>query len=349
MTAVLIIAPFADRHIRPVTYELISAARQILGLISDGRAVPAAPEQMIRIAVLHPDPEIPARTIAAQTGLPTDGIRTAGFEPDTSETHIHCLEWLMQRVKPSTVIAAHTSQARGFVPGLAVRTASVALSGVQAVRSDPEGIVFLRSVHSNTMRLPVIPGKGQPVIMTVFPGTFGPCRPQQGPSGPVAVLDPPPRPGRSPKISTDRIIERHRIDSSLEEARVIVSAGRGIQEKEHLGDVFKLASHFPAAAVGASRPLVDAGWIGYGHQVGITGAAVSPELYIACGISGSSQHLAGMKDSGLIVSINSNPDAPICRYSDICIRADAAAFVKKMLEKLCRSGTRPADPAKHEG
>ena len=121
---------------------------------------------------------------------------------------------------------------------------------------------------------------------------------------------------------------------SLARARVIVSAGRGINERENLDAITALAHQFASSAVGSSRPLVDMGWIGYGHQVGITGATVAPRLYIACGISGSSQHLAGMKDSGFVVSININPDAAIHLHSDVCIHEDVLSFIQAFLKAL---------------
>ncbi len=138
--------------------------------------------------------------------------------------------------------------------------------------------------------------------------------------------------------SAGRIIHRHILkkecgNKELKGAKIIVSAGRGIGEKERLKEIFEFAECFSSSAVGASRPLVDMGWIGYDHQVGITGAEVSPRLYIACGISGSSQHIAGMKGSEIVVSINKNPDAPIFRHSDICIRADVHEFIKEFLKQ----------------
>jgi electron transfer flavoprotein alpha subunit len=126
-------------------------------------------------------------------------------------------------------------------------------------------------------------------------------------------------------------------NQALKGAKVIVAAGRGMKEKENLEFVFKFAKYFSSSAVGASRPLVDMGWIGYEHQVGVTGAVVAPELYIACGISGSSQHIAGMKDAGLVVSINKNPAAPLFFHSDLCIIEDALEFIPAFLKKAGES------------
>ncbi len=135
------------------------------------------------------------------------------------------------------------------------------------------------------------------------------------------------------RIIHGQILRKACGNKALKGAKIIVSAGRGIGEKDGLKEIFKFAECFSSSAVGASRPLVDMGWIGYDHQVGITGAEVSPRLYIACGISGSSQHIAGMKGSEIVVSINKNPDAPIFRHSDICIIADVHEFIKEFLKQ----------------
>ncbi|OQY13278.1 MAG: hypothetical protein B6I31_01465 [Desulfobacteraceae bacterium 4572_19] len=130
------------------------------------------------------------------------------------------------------------------------------------------------------------------------------------------------------RIQHQRITKTTRENHTLKEAKVIISAGRGIGKKENLEYIFKFAKCFSSSVVGASRPLVDMGWIEYEHQVGITGASVAPKLYIACGISGSSQHLAGIKDAEIIISINNNPAAPIFRHSDFCIVEDVLEFIQ---------------------
>ena len=131
-----------------------------------------------------------------------------------------------------------------------------------------------------------------------------------------------------------RVICEHIIEGiDLADAEVIVSGGRGLKRPEDFKMLEELAKHL-GGVVGSSRPLVDEGWIGKEHQVGFSGNTVKPKLYIACGISGSPQHLAGMRDSEVIIAINLDPSAPIFRYADIGIIGDIYEVVPRFIEIL---------------
>ncbi len=140
---------------------------------------------------------------------------------------------------------------------------------------------------------------------------------------------------RGSKISPSR-------GSEIGKAEVIVSGGRGIGEKENYKYIELLANLFPRSATGASRPICDYGWATYSKQVGITGTIVSPKLYIACGISGANQHIEGIKNSQLIVAINTDPDAPVFQIADICIIADTIEFIRLFVKKAKNKNSLPS-------
>ena len=122
-------------------------------------------------------------------------------------------------------------------------------------------------------------------------------------------------------------------DVNLGRAEVVVAAGRGVGKKENIALITILAGAL-GGEVGATRPVVDAGWIEHSRQVGATGQTVAPKLYLACGISGAIQHLAGIKKSGFIIAINKDKDAPIGEVADVLVVADVVPLLHALIDRL---------------
>ncbi len=143
-----------------------------------------------------------------------------------------------------------------------------------------------------------------------------------------------------------RRVERHDETGTgpqLEDAKVVVAGGRGLGDPENFGLLEELARMIGNAAVGATRPVVDAGWAPFSIQIGQTGKTVKPDVYIAVGISGAAQHVVGMKGAGRVVAINNDPNAPIFQVSDLGVVGDSVDVVKAVIAELAavRSGGEP--------
>ena len=192
---------------------------------------------------------------------------------------------------------------------------------------------FLRPIYAGNA-FATVKSKDPKKCITIRPTSFDPCE-SSGGSAPIEKAEP------SGEFGQTKFIKREEIKSDRPElgtARVVVSGGRGMQS----GDNFKLITSIADklnAAIGASRAAVDAGYISNDHQVGQTGKVVVPDLYIAVGISGAIQHLAGMKESKVIVAINKDGEAPIFSVADYGLEADLFEALPQFLEELNKLNT----------
>jgi len=310
---IVIIAETSATEALPVTYELVTLAASI------------DPDH-IEIFTLGTDYAEAARKIAARTGLPVISIRTSAEY--TPELWMDILSRIIPDRNPDLIIIAHTACGQDFAPGLAVRLGAMCITGVESFSRTQDGLTFTRAILNGKALMDITP-EAHPLIITVLPGAFEACSATSDDQGPVEIISSDSLPcmimpsGMTHPEGEDAI--------PLTEAEVVVSAGRGIGRPENLELIERLAARFKRSAVGGSRPLCDQGWLPYRQQVGLTGKTVSPRLYIACGISGSPQHVAGMKNSQLIIAINKDPHAAIFQVADYCIVADLLDFIPLLL------------------
>lgn len=310
---ILIIAELDENRLKPVTFELAVLAKQM----------ESNPENIL-LVIAGTEPENAARETAEQTGLDVLCVTVTGTEFITSDIRKDIASSAAERFKPAFILCPHTSEGTDFAPGLAVRLSAACISAVNGITAGEDGsFLFSRSICGGQFNAFVKPGT-KPAVIMVQPGLFPAADAQAEPGQVISET----YAAKTGHIRMTGIEKSRESSSELGQAKVIVSAGRGIGNRENLDAIRRFAALFPGSAVGGSRPLIDMGWLEYRYQVGITGTVVSPPVYIACGISGSTQHIAGMRTSGYVIAINSDPHAAIFNVSDLCIVDDIIGFIE---------------------
>ena len=240
------------------------------------------------------------------------------------------MEHLIVALAPAydALLAPATTNGKNYMPRVAARLDVPQISDILAVES-PD--TFRRPIYAGNAIETVQAPSGKKVITvrsTVFKAA------ESGGSASVETVSAPPDPGLS-KFVGEELSKSERPE--LTSARIIISGGRGLQSGENFRLLEKIADKLHAA-IGASRAAVDAGFVPNDYQVGQTGKVVAPELYIAVGISGAIQHLAGMKDSKVIVAINKDEEAPIFQIADYGLVGDLFKIIPEMEQELTRLG-----------
>lgn len=243
---------------------------------------------------------------------------------------VDAVESLLRQTGPALALFPASNSGKDIAARIAVRLGAGIITEATDI-SVKDGAVSVQSPKFGGTVVSTIGFKGSEYDVVVCrPNSFA-ARKQPG-KGEVVSLPAAPEKTYSAKIVESVAQEAGKI--GVDEAGVVVSGGRGLGGPEHFNIIEDLAEAF-GGAVGASRAVVDAGWIAHGHQVGQTGKTVSPQLYVACGISGAIQHKVGMRSSGIIVAINKDANAPIFEFCDFGVVGDLFAIVPE-LTKLVR-------------
>ncbi|RJX35361.1 MAG: electron transfer flavoprotein subunit alpha/FixB family protein [Desulfarculus sp.] len=315
--SVVVVAELRQGELAPVTWELLACARRI---------APAAGLALYAVVLGQAVQEAAGRLAAA--GAAVTALQGPGLALYNGQAWREVLAQALPSLRPAIVLAAHTTQGLDFAPGLAVRLGAACLTGVERVAVQDGRLLFGRPAwHSKAVAQ--YAAAAPLSVLTVQPGAFAAEAPAADQAaGSLEVRPAAPLAGSVRFLGLRRAAEQ---SADLTQAQVVVAAGRGIGKPENLALVQRLAACFSSAAVAGSRPVCDAGWLDYSRQVGITGATVSPQLYIACGISGARQHTAGMQGAGFIVAISLDPQAAIFNLADLCIVEDLTLFIPAFL------------------
>ena len=313
--AVLLIAEHNNQELRPFTLNAVTAASQIdsdVHAVIIGHNCEKAAKALSELPLIKKVISIEA---PHYENFVAENFAPAVIKLSNDYSHIICsANTFGKNLMPRIAAALDTSQISDIIKVISADT-------------------FLRPIYAGNA-FATVKSKDTKKCVTIRPTSFDPCE-SSGGSALIEKSEP------SEEFGHTKFIKREEIKSDRPElgtARVVISGGRGMQS----GDNFKLITSIADklnAAIGASRAAVDAGYISNDHQVGQTGKVVVPDLYIAVGISGAIQHLAGMKESKIIVAINKDGEAPIFSVADYGLEADLFEALPQFLEELNKLNT----------
>lgn len=275
-----------------------------------------------------------AEAYGAERVIVVEGDEYAQYSTDA---YCHAMCTLIEKYGPSSLLIGATNDGRDLAPRIACRLKTGLTADCTALDIDEESgnVAWTRPAFGGNLMATILCPDHRPQIGTIRPGVFKKGDSADGRAKVIREeIHMDKKDIRTRIVELIREMESDKVD--LEGAEIIVSGGRGVGGPNGFGPVKELAKAL-GASVGASRAAVDAGWISYSHQVGQTGKTVAPRLYIACGISGAIQHLAGMSGSDVIVAINKDPDAPIFGAADYGVVGDLFEVLPVLTQEVMKA------------
>ena len=255
-------------------------------------------------------------------------LYVANIGPYLPETYAAAMKQVIDDAKPAVVLLGGSSNGRDLAPRLAAKLNAGVASDVDRLEWTGGKLRGRRPIYSGKV-FATVEVSSSPAIATTRPNAFPAEDADGGAAAEVVEIS-------AAADSKAKLLDTKQPEAgemSIAEADIIVSGGRGLKEAANFSLIRDLA-HALGGAVGASRATVDTGWIDHQHQVGQTGRVVSPNLYVAAGVSGAIQHLAGMSSSKHIVAINKDPEAPIFRVADLGVVGDLFQIVPALTEEV---------------
>jgi electron transfer flavoprotein alpha subunit len=322
MSTILVFVEQRGGAIKKAAFEALAAARQ---LADAGGAKVAAVIAGSGVGALAAE--------AAQHGADTVYVADhADLANYSTEGYALALQKAFEQAAPGLVVASATAMGRDLGPRVAARLNLAYMADVTELSFAGGKAAAVRPMFAGKALARISAADGAVALATLRPNVFRPGAPQAGRTATTVNLDLAGLTIRA-KVTAVRAEAAGKIE--LTEADVVVAGGRGVKGPENFPLLQALADAF-GGALGASRAVVDSGWIDHSHQVGQTGKTVSPGLYIACGISGAIQHLAGMSSSKIIVAVNKDPEAPIFKVADLGLVGDLLEIAPKLTAEVRR-------------
>jgi len=330
MNGIVVFAERRDGRLKRPALEALGVARRL----ADAEGAP------VEALVLGPGAAADAPELAAHGADRVVALEAPEVALYAPQLYAACLADLVTASQARLALLPATALGRDLGPRAAARLRTACASDLVELDLDPDGTLRgRRPIYSGKAlaRVRAAGGPG-PLVATLRPNVFP--TPPRDPSRRAEVRALAlPAAAAAVRARTVRVELPAQRTVDVGEAAIVVSGGRGLKGPEHFGLIRDLAAAF-GGAVGASRAVVDAGWIDHAHQVGQTGKVVSPNLYVACGISGAVQHLAGMSSSKVIVAINSDAEAPIFKVASYGIVGDLFEVVPALTAAVRELGER---------
>ena len=316
MGTILVVAEIQKGAIRDASYELVAAARQLAE--SDGHEVKGL--------VIGSGVGDLASEFASKGAGPTLVVDDAAAENYNVDIWTKAIEAAVASSGADLVLISNTPTGWDVAPRVAAALDAAFVSDAIRVSGAEGGFGFVRRIFNGKLDAEVT-ATGQ-TVASLQPGALAPFEGSSDGGTEALSVDT----GARAKFVEIKVAESTGVD--LTKADVIVSGGRGVGDPETFPEVIQPLADSLGGAMGASRPVVDAGWLDHPYQVGSSGQIVAPKLYIAAGISGAIQHLVGMKASNFIVAINKDPDAPIFEVADVGVVADLFDIVPALTDAV---------------
>lgn len=322
MKDVFIVSEIREGKIHPVTYELLAWGRELVDKLNG----------VLSALILGHNLEDQLEELIFHGADKVEFFKNKELEIFNVENYAKILVPFIKEREPEIILASATTQGRTLMPYLAgkLKTGLTADCTHLDIEEDTGLLLQTRPAIGGNVLATIKTPEHKPQMATVRPKGKKPLPKNEKRKGEIIIHD------INEEFSSrvKRLSFRKREEEiSLNDAEIIISGGKGLKNPQNFSLLFDIA-HLLGGAVGASRSVVDMGWIDYSHQVGLSGKTVNPKIYIAIGISGAVQHLAGMINSKNIISINKDPDAPIFQVSDLGIVGDALEILPILKKKL---------------
>src|ERR1044072_2243040 len=307
-----------------------TANRSSVEAIAAAQALGAELGQKVTAVVLGDDVAGLGQEIAGYGVASVIAARNTKLADYTPDAYAQGMEQIVMLVDPNFVFLTHTYQVRDFAPKLAARFGKSLISDCIRAKAEGGKIGFTRRIFLGKLDADVVSDGEAPVFATFQTGAY---RPDQAVKGGGAQVENVAVEIGDVRMKPEPPFQEAKQAVDLTKAEVIVAVGRGIKSKDNLVLAEKLAEGL-GGALAAARPICDAEWLPIDRQIGSSGQTVAPKLYVALGISGAIQHLVGMKNSGTIVAINKDPEAPIFDIADYGIVGDLFEAVPVLTEEI---------------